>query len=45
MTVRPYTPKLDPHPLGPKEVTWWGMLGLITIEVVIFGGFIAIYFY
>ena len=45
MTTHRYTPQLTPHPLGPKSVTWWGMIGLIAIEIVVFSGFIAMYFY
>lgn len=40
-----YAPLLPRHTLGPQSVVWWGMLGLVTIEVVVFTGLIAIYFY
>lgn len=38
-------PPLPAFPLGPKSVIWWAMAGLIAIEVVVFSGLIAIYFY
>jgi cytochrome c oxidase subunit III len=43
-TERP-TPILPRFVLGPKSVHWWGMLGLIAIEIVVFGGLIAMYFW
>lgn len=39
------TPTLRKHTLGPKNVIWWGMIGLITIETVVVSGLIAMYFY
>jgi cytochrome c oxidase subunit III len=39
------TPVLPRFVLGPKSVHWWGMLGLIAIEIVVFGGLIAMYFW
>ena len=39
------TPTLPNHTLGSKNIIWWGMLGLITIETVVVGGLIAIYFF
>ncbi len=39
------TPTLPSHTLGRKNVIWWGMLGLITIETVVVGGLIAVYFF
>jgi len=30
---------------GPRGALWWGMLGLVIIEVVLFGMLIAAYFY
>ena len=39
------TPTLKKHTLGPKNVIWWGMIGLITIETVVVSGLIAMYFY
>jgi cytochrome c oxidase subunit III len=39
------TPILPRFVLGPKSVHWWGMLGLIAIEIVVFGGLIAMYFW
>lgn len=30
---------------GPRGALWWGMIGLITIEVVLFSVLIASYFY
>lgn len=45
LPAAPATPQLTAHPHGPQSVTWWGMIGLITIEIVVFSGFIAIYFY
>lgn len=44
ITTRP-TPTLPSHTLGQKNVIWWGMVGLITIETVVVGGLIAMYFY
>ncbi len=38
-------PKLEKHTLGPRNVIWWGMVGLITIETVVVSGLIAMYFY
>lgn len=38
-------PKLDKHTLGPRNIIWWGMVGLITIETVVVSGLIAMYFY
>ena len=40
-----HTPTLKKHTLGPKNVIWWGMVGLITIETVVVSGLIAMYFY
>lgn len=34
-----------PHPMGQKAPTWWGFLLLIAIELTVFGGLIAIYYY
>lgn len=45
MSVRPETPVLPLYVLGPKSVIWWGMIGLIAIELVVFGGLIAMYFW
>lgn len=39
------TPELPFYTTGSKSVTWWGMVGLVTIEIVVFTGLIAIYFY
>lgn len=39
------TPRLPRHTHGPQSVVWWGMVGLVTIEIVVFTGLIAIYFY
>ena len=36
---------LPKHTLGPKNIIWWGMVGLITIETVVVSGLIAMYFY
>lgn len=36
---------LTAHPLGPRSVIWWAMVGLLAIETVVFSGLIAIYFY
>lgn len=41
----PRTPELPRHTLGPQSVTWWGMVGLVAIEIVVFSGLIAIYLY
>jgi cytochrome c oxidase subunit III len=30
---------------GPEANIWWGIAGLITIEIVVFGTFISSYFY
>ena len=45
MSVHVGTPNLPVYVLGPKSVTWWGMLGLIAIEIVVFSGLIAMYFW
>ena len=45
MSVRSGMPLLPVYVLGPKSVTWWGMLGLIAIEIVVFGSLIAMYFW
>jgi cytochrome c oxidase subunit III len=45
VTVRVDTPMLPVYVLGPRSVVWWGMLGLIAIEIVVFSGFIAMYFW
>jgi len=45
VSVRVGTPLLPLYVLGSKSVTWWGMLGLLAIELVVFGGFIAMYFW
>lgn len=37
--------KLPKHTTGPKNIIWWGMIGLITIETVVVSGLIAMYFY
>lgn len=39
------TPHLKSHTLGPKNIIWWGMIGLITIETVVVGGLIGMYLY
>ncbi len=39
------TARLKAHTLGSKNVIWWGMLGLITIESVVVAGLISMYFY
>jgi cytochrome c oxidase subunit III len=41
----PEAPRLTKHPHNTQSVTWWGMLGLIGIEIVVFGGLISIYYY
>jgi cytochrome c oxidase subunit III len=41
----PVTPQLPLYTLGPKNVVWWGILGLLAIEIVVFGGLIAMYFW
>jgi cytochrome c oxidase subunit III len=38
-------PLLPLYVLGPKSVIWWGMIGLLAIEIVVFGGLIAMYFW
>lgn len=45
MSVRTAPPLLPLYVLGPKSVVWWGMLGLLAIELVVFSGFIAMYFW
>jgi cytochrome c oxidase subunit III len=45
MSVRVDTPMLPVYTLGPKSVVWWGILGLVAIELVVFSGFIAMYFW
>jgi cytochrome c oxidase subunit III len=45
VSVRADTPMLPVYVLGPKSVVWWGMLGLLAIELVVFSGFIAMYFW
>lgn len=37
--------RLTAHPLGPQAPTWWGILLLVAIELTVFGGLIAIYYY
>lgn len=44
-SARLHTPKLEVHTLGPKNVIWWGMVGLITIETVVVAGLLSMYFY
>ena len=45
MSVRVGTPMLPVYVLGSKSVVWWGMLGLLAIEIVVFSGLIAMYFW
>lgn len=45
MTSRTSPPRLTAHPLGPQAPTWWGMLLLVAIEMTVFGGLMAIYYY
>ena len=46
MSVRSDTTTLLPlYVLGPKSVIWWGIMGLLAIEVVVFGGLVAMYFW
>jgi cytochrome c oxidase subunit III len=45
VSVRVDTPMLPVYVLGPKSVVWWGILGLLAIELVVFSGFIAMYFW
>jgi cytochrome c oxidase subunit III len=45
MSVGVGTRLLPLYVLGSKSVIWWGMLGLIAIEIVVFGGLIAMYFW
>jgi cytochrome c oxidase subunit III len=45
VTVRVDTPMLPVYVRGPKSVIWWGMIGLIAIEIVVFSGLIAMYFW
>ena len=45
MSTRAATPMLGTHPLGPKGPLWWGMIMLILIELTVFGGLMAIYYY
>lgn len=45
MSVRVDTPNLPVYVLGSKSVVWWGMIGLIAIEIVVFSGLIAMYFW
>jgi cytochrome c oxidase subunit III len=42
---RPVTPILPRYTLGARNPIWWGMIGLIAIEIVVFGGLIAAYFW
>lgn len=44
-TEPPATPLLPLYVLGARSPTWWGMIGLIAIEIVVFGGLIAMYFW
>ncbi|MBA2667005.1 MAG: heme-copper oxidase subunit III [Trueperaceae bacterium] len=44
-TEPPATPLLPLYVLGSRSPTWWGMIGLIAIEIVVFGGLIAMYFW
>ncbi len=45
MSTRAAAPMLGTHPLGPKGPLWWGMIMLILIELTVFGGLMAIYYY
>ena len=45
MSVRSGVPRLPVYVLGPKSVIWWGVMGLIAIEIVVFSGLIASYFW
>jgi cytochrome c oxidase subunit III len=45
VSTRAAPPWLPVYVLGPRSVVWWGMLGLIAIEIVVFSGFIAMYFW
>ena len=46
MSVRVDTPTTLPvYVRGPKSVVWWGMIGLLAIEIVVFSGLIAMYFW
>jgi cytochrome c oxidase subunit III len=45
MSVRVDTPMLPVYVLGPRSVVWWGIIGLLAIELVVFSGFIAMYFW
>lgn len=36
---------LDVAPLGSRAPMWWGMMGLITVETVVFSTLIVSYFY
>jgi cytochrome c oxidase subunit III len=45
VSVRVDTPMLPVYVLGPKSVVWWGIIGLLAIELVVFSGFIAMYFW
>lgn len=36
---------LSPYSHGPQGPSWWGMLGLVAIEGMVFATFIASYFY
>ena len=45
VSVRSAVPLLPVYVLGPKSVIWWAMLGLIAIEIVVFFGLIASYFW
>jgi cytochrome c oxidase subunit III len=45
VSTRAAPPWLPVYVLGPKSVVWWGMLGLLAIELVVFSGFMAMYFW
>jgi cytochrome c oxidase subunit III len=45
VSVRVDTPMLPVYVLGPRSVVWWGIIGLLAIELVVFSGFIAMYFW
>ena len=36
---------LDTDASGPAASIWWGIIGLVTIEIVVFGSLIVSYFY
>jgi heme/copper-type cytochrome/quinol oxidase subunit 3 len=37
--------ELEHHVSGPRSFGWWGMVGLIATEAMLFGSLIASYFY